>query len=88
MIKTNRWVRFATMAVLIAGLLMAWNLASIGQAPAALPGVAWEYREHFAGNEDHLGPLNKLGSQGWELVTAYSKDPQGATIYVFKRAKK
>lgn len=85
--RTNPWTGVAVTIGLLAALLAIWNPSSPGQAPAAQPGVQWEYKLHYAGNEDHLEPINQLGLQGWEMVTAYNTDPQSPVVYVFKRAK-
>jgi hypothetical protein len=85
--NTNRWMGFVAISVLLLGLLAVLVPTSPGQAPTAKPGVIWEYKLHFAGNEDHLEPLNKLGLEGWEMVTAYNTDSQRPVVYVFKRAK-
>lgn len=84
--STNRWMCLVAITVLLVGLLAVLVPTSPGQAPAAKPVVIWEYKLHFAGNEDHLESLNKLGLQGWEMVTAYNTDPQRPVVYVFKRA--
>ena len=84
--NTNRRVGLAALAVLMVGILTIWGATSPGQAPAGRP-AAWEYTQMYAGNGDHRVELNKLGAQGWELVTAYNTDPQKPVVYVFKRVK-
>lgn len=48
--------------------------------------MKWEY--HFfvvaTGQPEVEASLNKLGNEGWELVTSYV-NPSGATYFVFKR---
>jgi hypothetical protein len=85
--KSKDWGRVAVAASLLVGLITIWISASPGQPPATKPGVVWEYKLHYAGNEDPLPSLNKWGLEGWELVTAYNTDPQRPVVYVFKRAK-
>ncbi|MBM4073117.1 MAG: DUF4177 domain-containing protein [Planctomycetes bacterium] len=62
---------------------------SAGQAPAAQARVRWEYK-----TLDHVGPgrpadktLNKLGDEGWELVSVAAPSSRQELIYVFKRQK-
>jgi hypothetical protein len=71
-------------------LLALRNTASPGQAPAAKPAVAWEYKETVVGNDEDLhSTLNAWGAQGWEMVTAYTRgrDGMGGVVYLCKRAK-
>jgi len=76
-------------AVLVAGA--AWFFT--GAAPtdaqqkgkgAAVPRVAWEYKSVtiFSRQPDD-GELNKLGAEGWELVTGYHAT--GLSVHTFKR---
>ena len=48
----------------------------------------WEYQVVFVQNvaNDLVPPLNKLGAEGWELVSV-SIDPQGWIIAYLKRPK-
>jgi hypothetical protein len=88
--RFNRWTGSAALGGLLIGLLASWNATSVGQAPAARPAVAWEYKSTMVGNDEDLhNALNALGAQGWELVTAYTKgkDGMGGVRYLFKRPK-
>jgi hypothetical protein len=77
--RTNRWMGMVAAACVMAGLLVLWNPASPGQAPAARPG--WEYKT-FQGNiVGANSPLQELGQQGWELCGV---EPG---LYIFKRPK-
>ncbi len=85
--RSNRWVIFVTLVVSGAGLLALGNATSNGQAPAAKPGVIWEYQTQFGPNRqanDDL--LNRAGQEGWELV-AVGDDPRELVRYTFKRPK-
>jgi hypothetical protein len=88
--KSNRWIGGAALSGLLIALLAIGNTSSPGQAPAAKPAVAWEYKSTMVGNDEDLhSTLNGWGAQGWEMVTAYTRGVggQGGVVYLFKRAK-
>ena len=48
--------------------------------------MSWEYRVTNANaEENHEEMLNKLGLEGWELVTVNHRTPNSSTNFVFKR---
>lgn len=56
------------LGVLASALLGAWAISARSQSAGA-PGTAWEYQEvQLQSNQSSIPVLNKLGSQGWELV--------------------
>jgi hypothetical protein len=84
--NTNGRMGLAARVVLMVGMLTVWGATSPGQPPAGRP-AAWEYTYMNGGNGDNREGLNKLGAQGWEMVSAYQTDPLRSVVYVFKRAK-
>ena len=92
--------KLVTLGLIIAcGTLLAASYLSTSPASAQVDTpeesiVQWEYREHVDRatlfGEELL--LNKLGAEGWELVTAFpSTDGPGGSlisVYYFKRPKR
>jgi hypothetical protein len=60
--------KFPLVIGVIASILLgAWAITARSQS--AGPGSAWEYQEiQLQSNQSSMPVLNKLGSQGWELV--------------------
>lgn len=81
-----------TSAVLFVGMVIGFLVAgSVAERPTiaqdkrpALPVVRWEYKVLDKPDE---ATLNKIGADGWELVTSHTLGTYGP-VYTFKRAKK
>jgi len=92
-IKTNRWIGFPVLLILMAGLLTLWGPASPGQPVAGRPGVMWEYKTDYGPTiESNDELLNRWGREGWELVAVLDDNIARGDLrtlrYVFKRPKK
>jgi hypothetical protein len=86
--RSNRWTGVVALTGLLIGLLAFWNSTSPGQAPRRNPPMPWEYRVMNAeSQENHEEMLNKLGLEGWELVTVNHRSPNSSTNFVLKRPK-
>ena len=87
--KTRIWF-VAVVAALLFGLV-GWT--GFGQKSQRTPQPVWEYRVVYSPGARNLseGMLNKMGAEGWELVTFQSINLEGGTIgagnYFFKRAR-
>jgi hypothetical protein len=54
---------------------------------------AWEYKFEVNLGEERIGAnpearLNRLGSEGWELVAVLVRDKTSNVVYYFKRPKR
>ena len=90
----------AAFLIPVAGVLLAVVLIAFG-GPATAPAqdkgkpaaaVKWEYK-HVDLNQNQSADeaddeLNKLGGDGWELVSTYTKPNTLTVRYVLKRPKK
>jgi hypothetical protein len=97
--KTNRWLGFAAVSVLLVGMATVWGTASPGQPPVPQPqqAPAWEYQfvetQYYV--NDYEKAFNDMGKKGWEYcdIRQFRKvdDPEGqkvirnATVIIFKR---
>ena len=77
--------------IMLLVLIALWAVpAGTGQAPAGNAAPRWEYKTYvhegtgWAADES----LNKLGEEGWELVSGAAKTAKQELLYVFKRLKK
>ena len=82
------WLIGIAAAILLG--LVGWT--GYGQKQRA-PQMTWEYRVIFVPGVRNMSEetMNKLGAQGWELVTFQAINNEGGTIgagnYFFKRAR-
>ena len=80
----------AIAAVVLFGLI---GLTGYGQKQQRAPQANWEYKVLYVPGVRSMSEeaMNKLGSQGWELVTYQAINNEGGTIgagnYFFKRAR-
>lgn len=86
-------IRFvAVVAIVLIGLI---GLTVYGQRqpPQRVPQTKWEYKVVFVPGVRNMSEetMNKLGAEGWELVTYQAINNEGGTIgagnYFFKRAR-
>jgi len=75
--------KFGFIAFVAVLVLFTWT--TFGQKKNQ-PKVTWEYRTTGSASGTGVEELNKLGAQGWELVSVYHDERDGTTYYV-KRAK-
>ena len=76
---------YGSIAFVVILVLFTWT--AFGQKKNQ-PRVTWEYKLAGIGvpGERTEQDLNKLGAQGWELVSAYDDGRGGTTLYL-RRAK-
>ena len=87
----NRGSLLLFVLVVLAPAVVAW--AGQSQKPAAVVKVAWEYRVASDTLNAQLPDLDRIGSEGWELV-GVQHQPEAVgnyhtvrRYYYFKRAK-
>jgi hypothetical protein len=62
-----------TSILLAAGIVIAVGWASIAHPQTAKPAATWEYREmQLSESASSIPLMNKLGAEGWELVSVVS----------------
>lgn len=87
--KTKVWL-LGIAAVVLFGLV-GWT--SFGQRSQRTPFMTWEYKVMYVPGARNLSEeaMNKMGAQGWELITFQAINNEGGTIgagnYFFKRAR-
>jgi hypothetical protein len=87
--KTKVWLPCIA-AVILFGLV-GWT--GFGQKPQRTPLTTWEYKVVYIPGARNLseGALNKMGAEGWELITFQAINNEGGTMgagnYFFKRAR-
>ena len=80
----------AIVAIVLLGLI---GLTVYGQKQQRATQTNWEYKVLFVPGIRNMSEemMNKLGAQGWELVTYQAINNEGGTIgagnYFFKRAR-
>ena len=90
MMKTK--IRLIAIAAIVLFGLVGWT--GYGQRqPQRVPQITWEYKVQYVPGVRNMSEemMNKLGAQGWELVTYQAINNEGGTIgagnYFFKRAR-
>jgi hypothetical protein len=88
----NSKIRLIAIAAIVLFGLVGWT--GYGQKqPQRAPRIIWEYKVQFVPGVRNMSEemMNKLGAQGWELVTFQAINNEGGTIgagnYFFKRAR-
>jgi len=87
--KTRIWLVGIVAAVLFG--VVGWT--GLGQKSQRAPQQTWEYKVMYIPGARNLSEsaMNKLGAEGWELVTFQAVNMEGGTIgagnYFFKRAR-
>jgi hypothetical protein len=87
--KTKHWLVVIAAVVLLG--LVGWT--GFGQRSQRGSQVAWEYKVMYVPGARNLSEeaMNKMGAQGWELITFQAINNEGGTIgagnYFFKRAR-
>ena len=87
--RTRIWLIGIVAAILFG--LVSWT--GFGQRPQRTYQVTWEYKVMYVPGARNLSEeaMNKMGAQGWELITFQPINNEGGTIgagnYFFKRAR-
>jgi hypothetical protein len=87
--KTKVWL-LCIAAVILFGLV-GWT--GFGQRSQRASLITWEYKVMYVPGARNLSEeaMNKMGAQGWELITFQAINNEGGTIgagnYFFKRAR-
>jgi hypothetical protein len=92
MMKTKIWL-IAFVASVLFGVIGWTGYGQKPQPQRVSAQTAWEYKVLYAPGVRTMSEemMNKLGAQGWELVTYQAINNEGGTIgagnYFFKRAR-
>jgi predicted negative regulator of RcsB-dependent stress response len=87
--KTKLWLIVIAAVVLLG--LVGWT--GFEQRSQRAAQAAWEYKVIYVPGARNLSEeaMNKMGAQGWELITFQAINNEGGTIgagnYFFKRAR-
>ena len=78
---SSKTMRLSGVALLAAAILFACALTIYGRQQQTAAHVAWEYKVSCSPKESGM---NKLGAEGWELLSATGS---GTVCLFYKRAK-
>ncbi|MDT5061945.1 MAG: hypothetical protein QOH63_2404 [Acidobacteriota bacterium] len=87
--KTKLWLIIIAAVILLG--VVGWT--GFGQKPQRAALTAWEYKVVYVPGARNLSEdaMNRMGAQGWELITFQAINNEGGTIgagnYFFKRAR-
>lgn len=89
--KTKLLVAVILVAIIFG--LVGWTVFAQRPLPSRAPTTTWEYKVVYVPGARNLSEeaMNKMGAQGWELITFQAINNEGGTIgagnYFFKRAR-